>query len=227
AAAPEAHADRAARPRPAGVGALPGLRGGARALRPAVIPPDRGHPRRLCSAVDGVAVGRAQGRCRGARRPGARSAHRPRNANGGVSRSSRPALRGRGRSAPGLGVDALLMGVVLTWNVAGRVALQEGQIQAVLGHGADVLCLQEVTPRTAPRWAEALAEGGYGVQLGRWPADPKGLRRLAVLTAAHGAPAVVPSPVLPWPERHLACMVSLDGMQVEIHNVHAPLSQKV
>jgi endonuclease/exonuclease/phosphatase family metal-dependent hydrolase len=118
------------------------------------------------------------------------------------------------------------MGVVLSWNVAGRVVLQEGQIEAVLGHGADVICLQEVTPRTGPRWAEALAEAGYGVQLGRWPADPKGLRRLAVLTAAQGAPAVVPSPVLPWPERHLACMVSLDGMQVEIHNVHAPLSQK-
>jgi exonuclease III len=118
------------------------------------------------------------------------------------------------------------MGVVLSWNVAGRVALQEEQMEAVLGHGADVICLQEATPRTAPRWAEALAEGGYGVQLGRWPADPKGLRRLAVLTAAKGAPAVVPSPVLPWPERHLACMVSFDGMQVEIHNVHAPLSQK-
>jgi endonuclease/exonuclease/phosphatase family metal-dependent hydrolase len=118
------------------------------------------------------------------------------------------------------------MGVLLSWNVAGRVALQEEQIEVVLGRDADVVCLQEVTPRTAPRWAEALGDGGYAVQLSSWPPDPRGLRRLAVLTAAKGAPAVVPGPVLPWPERHLACMVALDGAQVEVRNVHAPLSQK-
>jgi exonuclease III len=118
------------------------------------------------------------------------------------------------------------MGVLLSWNVAGRVALQEEQIEVVLGQDADVVCLQEVTPRTAPRWAEALGDGGYAVQLSSWPPDPRGLRRLAVLTAAKGAPAVVPGPVLPWPERHLACMVALDGAQVEVRNVHAPLSQK-
>jgi endonuclease/exonuclease/phosphatase family metal-dependent hydrolase len=118
------------------------------------------------------------------------------------------------------------MGVVLSWNVAGRVALQEEQIEAVLGRACDVVCLQEVTPRTAPRWAEALEGAGYAVQLSSWPADPRGPRRLAVLTAARGSPMVLPAPELPWPERHLACMVALDGAQVEVRNVHAPLSQK-
>jgi endonuclease/exonuclease/phosphatase family metal-dependent hydrolase len=36
----------------------------------------------------------------------------------------------------------------------------------------------------------------------------------------------LPDPPLPWSERHLACIVILDGMEVEVRNVHAPLSQK-
>jgi endonuclease/exonuclease/phosphatase family metal-dependent hydrolase len=116
--------------------------------------------------------------------------------------------------------------LVLSWNVAGRVALQEEQIDAVLGHGPDVVCLQEVTPRTAPRWVEALSEGRYEVALSPWPVEPRGLRRLAVLVAARVTPRPLPDPPLPWPERHLACMVVLDGMEVEVRNVHAPLSQK-
>jgi endonuclease/exonuclease/phosphatase family metal-dependent hydrolase len=120
----------------------------------------------------------------------------------------------------------LLMGVVLSWNVAGRVVLQEDQIAAVLGHGADVVCLQEITPRTAPRWAEALKAGGYDVELSPWPVDPRGLRRLAVLIAARTRPRPLPGPPLPWAERHLACSVELDGVPVEVRNLHAPLSQK-
>jgi endonuclease/exonuclease/phosphatase family metal-dependent hydrolase len=114
----------------------------------------------------------------------------------------------------------------LSWNVAGRVALLEEQVEAVLGHGADVVCLQEVTPRTAPLWVEALAGAGYGARVSEWPVEPRGLRRLAVLTAARTSPVVVPPPELPWPERHLACTVPLDGARVEVRNVHAPLSRK-
>jgi endonuclease/exonuclease/phosphatase family metal-dependent hydrolase len=116
--------------------------------------------------------------------------------------------------------------VVLSWNVAGRVALQEAQVDAVLEGEWDVVCLQEVTPRTAPRWAEALTAAGYAVELSGWPVEPRGLRRLAVLTAARETPRRVAAPVLPWPERHLACAVALDGGEVEVRNVHAPLSQK-
>lgn len=118
------------------------------------------------------------------------------------------------------------MGVVLSWNVAGRVVLQEEQIDTVLGQGADVVCLQEITPRTAPRWTEALTAAGYTVELSPWPVEPRGLRRLAVLTAARGALRPLPDPPLPWPERHLACMAALDGAEAEVRNVHAPLSQK-
>jgi endonuclease/exonuclease/phosphatase family metal-dependent hydrolase len=118
------------------------------------------------------------------------------------------------------------MALVLSWNVAGRVALLEDQVSVVLGRDWDVVCLQEVTPRTAQRWAEALTGAGYAVELSGWPVEPRGPRRLAVLTAAKGTLRPVAAPELPWPERHLACDLALDGIPVEVRNVHAPLSQK-
>ena len=80
--AAEAHADRTACAGAARGRALPRLRGSAGPLRHPLLAADRGHPRRLRGAVDGAALGGAEGRRRGARRPGARSAHRPRNAHG-------------------------------------------------------------------------------------------------------------------------------------------------
>lgn len=96
----------------------------------------------------------------------------------------------------------------------------------MLARGCDVVCLQEVTPRTVPRWAEALGDAGYSVELSGWPVEPRGLRRLAVLTAAKQPLQALADPPLPWPERHLACSVDVDGRRVEVRNVHAPLSQK-
>ena len=100
-----------------------------------------------------------------------------------------------------------LMALVLSWNVAGRVTCLDEQIERVLGFGCDVACLQEVTPRTAPRWSEALEAPGYAVEPGGWPVEPRGLRRLTVLTAARAGLRRPPGPPLPWPERHLACAV--------------------
>jgi exodeoxyribonuclease III len=110
--------------------------------------------------------------------------------------------------------------------VAGRVTRLGEQVEVVLALGADVVCLQEVTPRTAERWSDALAGAGYAVELSGWPVEPRGLRRLAVMTAARPGLRRLPDPALPWPERHLACAVRLEGADVEVRNVHAPLSQK-
>jgi endonuclease/exonuclease/phosphatase family metal-dependent hydrolase len=110
--------------------------------------------------------------------------------------------------------------------VAGRVTRLEEQVDAVLSRGAEVVCLQEVTPRTVQGWSEGLAGAGYRVELSGWPVEPRGLRRLAVLTAARPGLRRLPGPPLPWPERHLACAVPIDGTDVEVRNVHAPLSQK-
>jgi endonuclease/exonuclease/phosphatase family metal-dependent hydrolase len=119
------------------------------------------------------------------------------------------------------------MGIVLTWNVAGRVGPnQERQIDALAERSFDVLCLQEVTPRTRARWIEALGARGLHVAVSEWPVPPAGTRRFAVLVAS-GRP-VTPRPVLalPWPERHLAVRTAIDGAEVEIHTLHAPLSSK-
>ena len=55
---------------------------------------------------------------------------------------------------------------VLTWNVAGRVARQAEQARAVAAIAADVVALQEVTPRTWPLWRDALGPAAL------WSLDP-------------------------------------------------------
>ena len=119
------------------------------------------------------------------------------------------------------------MGVVLTWNVAGRVGPnQERQIAALAERTFDVLCLQEVTPSTRARWVEALAARGLHVAVSDWPVDPRGSRRFAVLVASRAPVQPVDGPDLPWSERHLAVRTTLDGTEVEVHTLHAPLSSK-
>ena len=110
---------------------------------------------------------------------------------------------------------------LITWNVAGRVTAQPAQAQAILGAGADVVCLQEVTVRTAPLWAQALSAAGYTsheTALDGLPPKPT-KRRLAVLTAARAPVERLPAPAVPWAERVLCCVV--DG--VEVINVHSPI----
>jgi endonuclease/exonuclease/phosphatase family metal-dependent hydrolase len=117
--------------------------------------------------------------------------------------------------------------VVLSWNVAGRVReSQESQIEALAERTCDVICLQEVTPTNHERWRAALEARNLHVAISEWPPQPRGSRRLATLIASLTPLAPVPGPPLPWPERHLACRTMLDGTEVEVHSLHAPLSQK-
>lgn len=109
----------------------------------------------------------------------------------------------------------------MSWNLAGRVARLPEQAERVLALDADVVCLQEVTPRTAPVWRERLAEHGYGgVEVGRL--DGPG-RPLAVLTASRDPVEVVAIDGLPLPERVLAVRLR-DG--TEVVNVHSPISTR-
>ncbi len=114
--------------------------------------------------------------------------------------------------------------VVLSWNVAGRVRRLPEQVERVLAAGAGVVCLQELTPNTLPRWREALAGAGYaGVQ--HAPLDRSGPRPrpLAVLTACRAPVTTIGVADVPWPERVLAVR-SADG--IEIVNLHSPISPK-
>jgi exonuclease III len=110
---------------------------------------------------------------------------------------------------------------VLTWNVAGRVARQPEQAEAVGATGADVVALQEVTPRTLPLWRDALRDAGFrGCETALGDARPAGRRALGVLTAARKPLGRLVAPDVPWPERVLRCAVG----DVEVINVHSPIS---
>lgn len=109
--------------------------------------------------------------------------------------------------------------LLVSWNVAGRVKRLAEQAEALISLHADVVCLQEVTPSTLPRWRSRLQEAGYaGVAHGELPSRGR-TRPLVVLTASRMALHAVLVDGVPWPERVLAVYLS-DG--TEVVNVHSP-----
>ena len=119
------------------------------------------------------------------------------------------------------------MARILTWNVAGRVKASGAQVALVCDHGADVVCLQEITPTSCDGWIGGLEAAGYDVAVSPYLTDPQGSRRLTTLIASRSGVDPAPEvPGLPWPERHMAVITPLDGLSTEVHTLHAPLSQK-
>ena len=112
---------------------------------------------------------------------------------------------------------------VVTWNVAGRVSRQPEQAHVIADVGADLVALQEVTPRTLPLWRAALEASGFaGCETALERALPiNGRRALGVLIAAR-EPLVrlALPPDVPWPERVLCCRLG----DLEVVNVHSPIS---
>jgi exodeoxyribonuclease-3 len=112
--------------------------------------------------------------------------------------------------------------LIVSWNLAGRVKKLEAQASRLLSVGADILCLQETTPRTLPLWRERLLDTGYHVCSAEEPGEARG-RPLLVLTASRAPSLRIPVPGVPWPERVLASRHE-DGL--EVVNVHSPISRK-
>jgi exonuclease III len=112
--------------------------------------------------------------------------------------------------------------LLVSWNVAGRKSRLHEQADRVLGIEPDLICLQEVTPVTAPGWTERLANAGLEAVVAPLPKAREGSRPLAVLTAARVPLEVMPLEGVPWPERVLAARVGA----LEIVNVHSPISPK-
>jgi exonuclease III len=112
---------------------------------------------------------------------------------------------------------------LVSWNLAKRAKRLSEQAERLLALDADVVCLQELTIRSLPRWHALLAKAGYsGIAHGELP--PSGRSRpLAVLTASRSSLHAVLVDGVPWPERVLAVHLS-DG--TEIVNVHSPISPK-
>jgi exonuclease III len=110
----------------------------------------------------------------------------------------------------------------VSWNLAGRVRVLDEQAAALLGIAPDLICLQELTPTTLPRWGALLREAGYaGVE--HAPGDGARARPLSVLTASREPQRRVPVAGVPWAERVLASRL-VNGL--EVVNVHSPTSPK-
>ena len=112
---------------------------------------------------------------------------------------------------------------LVCWNVAGRVRRQAAQAERVAALSPDIVCLQEVTARSARPWTEQLAAAGLddvrvadvAVAVGR---D----RPLLTLVATRWAQEPLAVADLPWPERVLTTRFA----GLEVVNVHSPISPK-
>jgi endonuclease/exonuclease/phosphatase family metal-dependent hydrolase len=111
---------------------------------------------------------------------------------------------------------------LLSWNVAGRVARLDEQIDRVIGYRCDLVCLQEVAPSTAARWTTALREDGHAyVEVAQLqPRELAPRRPLSVLIASRCDASDVLIDELPWSERALAIRTS----GLEVVGVHSPIS---
>ena len=118
---------------------------------------------------------------------------------------------------------------VLTWNVAGRLSRLDEQVDRVLAHDADVVCLQEVIPNALARWTERLQGAGYAVAASAVAPDAPRVNRLGVLVASrHPIAFAGPGAAVPWPERLLTVDAQPAGwpLPLRVVTLHAPLSQR-
>ena len=97
--------------------------------------------------------------------------------------------------------------VLLCWNLAGLRSRLDEQADVVCALGAELVCLQEVTPVTAPEWVARLEQAGYHVAVAEMPLRREGSRALGVLTAARAPFTAAPVAGVPWPERVLSASV--------------------
>jgi exodeoxyribonuclease III len=114
--------------------------------------------------------------------------------------------------------------LLVSWNVAGRLALLRAQADEVLGAGPDLVALQEVTRTTAPRWRGILEAEGFAVHVALAPAaEARGARRLGTLVASRMP--LEPRPGLrgvPWPERAAAAQVESPAGPLVLVSAYVP-----
>ena len=113
---------------------------------------------------------------------------------------------------------------LISWNIAGRVQKQPGQVEAVAERSPDVVALQEITLSTGPLWRSALPALGLPYVADTVDLAVRSGRRYAVLIASRW-PLRTLSPQafdLPWQERLLSVTVAGPGGTLELHNTYIP-----
>jgi exonuclease III len=107
---------------------------------------------------------------------------------------------------------------LLSWNVQGKLGRLPEQAARAAAIEPDIVCLQEVTVKSAPLWEHALTTIGleHSFQL---PPGPG--RRLSVLFAAREPFSCEPVAGVPWPERALTARFA----GFELVGMHSPVSQ--
>ena len=117
---------------------------------------------------------------------------------------------------------------LLTWNLAGRVRKLPLQVETILRHNPDLLCLQEVTKRTNGLLKDALQDHFEYVASSFTPEvsdhDPKGPRKYGQLIASKFPIIDQPTNLfdVPWRERVTTVVALVNGHELEIHTTHIP-----
>ena len=103
---------------------------------------------------------------------------------------------------------------LISWNVAYHVKKQPKQLQAVSDQTPDLICLQEVTEKTARLWKVGLQKAGYPNIITTFdttetPDDLKGPRKFGLLIASKRYFEGLNHEDLeiPWPEKLLSVLV--------------------
>jgi exonuclease III len=96
------------------------------------------------------------------------------------------------------------------------------QAARVVSERPDIVCLQEVSARTAPLWTHALTQSGlpFVAVAARDEARAAARKTLSVLVGAGRSFEVCEVPDVPWRERVLCA----DFADLELVNLHSPIS---
>ncbi len=118
---------------------------------------------------------------------------------------------------------------LISWNLNGRASALADQVAAVVARGPDIVALQEVTTRSAPVLASALALKGLPHAINSFALAPPGFiaagpRRYGLLIASRFPLDPLPLGTfdLPWPERVLSVRVLTPGGPTELYTTHIP-----
>lgn len=116
---------------------------------------------------------------------------------------------------------------LLSWNIAHRNCWP-AQVNAIISRKPDLVALQEITARTAPRIHALLNANGFPFVIHsctrELAPDDCGARAYGELIASRWLMAQIPDEAcgLPWPERLLSVSVDAPCGEIELHTAYVP-----